>query len=199
MKIETKEIKKFVRDERTLEVLEVIAKLSVILFVGVAAPNAAGHIIKLLGWVPDYKNKYQTEKILSVLEKNKLIKFWTKNDKGVLELTNEGRLYFNRLKAKKIKLPTGKKWDGMWRMVTFDIPEKLKLNRMRFARNLNFIGMYNIEKSIFIYPHECRDQIFKIAELYEVRKYICYMVVKSIEPDSKLKIYFPFAKSSVNY
>jgi len=192
-KVKIIKIKKFARDERTLEILETISKLGVILFLGVAAPNAAGHIIKLLGWIPDYKNKYATEKTLKTLKNKKFVYFWYKNGKGKLELTKEGKIYLAGLKVKKIKFPTGKNWDGSWRIVTFDIPEKLKINRRRFARALSFAGMHNLEKSVFVYPHECREQVFKIAELYEVQKYVRFIVALSIEPDVRLKSVFPFA------
>jgi len=185
----------FKRNERTLEILEAVAKIGFIMFLGVAAPNAAGHIIKLLGWVPDYKNKYATQKTLQSLEKRKFIRFWVKDGKEKLELTKEGRLYFVNIKVKSIRLPMGIKWDGLWRVVTFDIPEKLKANRRRFSRTLDFAGMYNIEKSIFVYPHECKKHIFEIADLYEVRKYIRFMVVNSIEPDFELKRVFPYIRS----
>ncbi len=189
-----KEIK-FIKNERTLEILGAIAKLGFILFLGVAAPNAAGHIIKLLGWVPDNKNKYRTGRVLSSLENKKFIRFWAKNGKGKLELTKEGKIYLAGLEVKKIKLPTKTNWDGLWRIVTFDIPEKFKINRKRFARALVFAGMYNLEKSIFIYPHECKEQVFKMAKLFEIEKYIKYIVAKSIEPDFKVKVNFPYTKS----
>ena len=183
---------RFIKNERTLEILEAIAKLGFILFLGIAAPNAAGHIIKLLGWVPDTKNKYRTERVLTSLENKKFIRFWVENGKGKLELTKEGKIYLAGLEVKKVKLPTKTNWDGLWRIITFDIPEKLKTNRRRFTRALIFAGMYNLEKSIFVYPHECKEQTFKIAKLFEVEKYIKYIVAKSIEPDFKLKINFPY-------
>jgi len=187
--------KKFIRNERVIEILEAVAKLGFIFFLGVAAPNAAGHIIKLLGWIPDYRNKYRAERILHSLENRKYIRFWYKNGKGKLELTHEGKMYIASLKVRAIKLPSGnRRWDGMWRMATFDIPEKLKINRRRFTRALNFAGMYNLEKSVFVYPYECKKEIFKIAEFYLVQKYVRYIIANSIEPDIKIKNNFPYTK-----
>lgn len=191
-------VKKFARDERTLEILEAVAKLGVIVFLGVFTPNAAGHIIKMLGWVPDSKNKYRTGRTLSSLERKKFIKFWIKDGKGRIALTKEGKLYFASLKVKRVKLPSKGKWDGLWRIVTFDIPERLKANRKRFSRALVFAGMYNLEESVFVYPHECKDQIFKIADLYDVKKHICYIVARSVEPDVKLIREFPFTRRPIS-
>jgi len=95
-------IKKFAKGERTLEILEIIAKLGVILFLGIAAPNAAGHIIKMLGWIPDHKNKYETERVLKSLENRKFICYWVKNGEGKLELTKEGKIHLTNLQIKKI-------------------------------------------------------------------------------------------------
>ncbi len=188
--------KKFIRDERTLEILEAIAKLGTIAFLATVAPNAAGHIIKLLGWVPDYRSRYRVQRILKSLEKQKFIRFWIKNGKGKLELTREGKLYFAGLKVKHIKLQTKPKWDKLWRIVTFDIPEELKANRRRFSRTLLAKGMFSLERSIFVYPHECKEEIYKIARLYEVDDYICYITASAVVPDSKLKSAFPYTNLS---
>lgn len=184
--------RKIILNERTLEILESIAKIGTMVFLGIAAPAAAGHIIKLLGWVPDYRNNYGIKRTIKSLEDRKFVRFWVKDGKGHLTLTEEGKNYFAGLKAKKIKLTHKPTWDGKWRIVTFDIPEKQKIQRKRFSNTLNFIGMHNLEKSIFVYPHECREAIFKIASLYEVERNIKYIIADSIEPDQKLKMAFPF-------
>lgn len=188
-------IKKFVRDERTLKVLETIFKAGAITILAIGAPAAAGHIIKLLGWVPDYKTNYRTKRLLGSLERRKFIRFYRKNGRGKIELTPEGRLHFANLKARSIKLPHMTRWDGVWRVITYDIPEKIKKNRQRFTRTIESLGMCNLEKSIYVYPHECKDQIFKIAKLYEIDKYVRYMEVINIEPDFKLQVFFPQTKN----
>lgn len=194
IKSKIEKFKKFARDERTIKVLETVAKLGTIMFIGLTMPNASGHLIKLLGWAPNHRNKYGTKRTMESLKKRKFIKIWFKDNRGKITLTPEGRAYMAGLKVKNIKLPLNKRWDGLWRIVTFDIPEKLKVNRRRFARALDFAGMYNFEKSVFVYPHECKEQIFEIANLYEVKKYVRYIVANSVEPDFGLKINFPYTK-----
>ena len=184
--------RKTILNEKTVEILESIAKIGTIMFLGIAAPGAAGHIIKLLGWAPDYRSNYRTKRAIKSLENRKFVRFWIKNGKGHLALTEEGKNYFANLQAKKIKLPHNPVWDGKWRIVTFDIPEKQKIQRKRFSNTLTFIGMCNLEKSIFVYPHECKDAVSKIASLYGVEGNIKYIVADSIEPDRKLKMAFPF-------
>lgn len=196
VKEKIKKIKKFAKNERTLEVLESIAKLGFILFLGVAAPNAAGHIIKLLGWVPDYKNKYRTENVIKTLEEKKLIRYWVKDGKGKMILTKEGEMYLARLKVKKVKLHREAKWDRFWRIITFDIPEELKSNRKNFSRALNLAGMCCLEKSMYVFPYECKGEIYRIAELYEVKKYARYILASKVEPDFRLKSEFPLTALS---
>lgn len=186
--------KKFSRYERTFEIMAIIAKVGVVVFAGVVAPNAAGQIIKFLNWLDEAKEREQVRKSLLSLEKRRFIKIWYKDGEGKMSLTKEGKIYFTSLEAKKIKLPKGK-WDGKWRMVTFDIPETLKVNRKKFSDNLRFIGMLNLDKSVFVYPHECKEQVIKIAELYEIKRYIRYITAISIEPPHKLFINFPYTRN----
>ena len=189
--------KRFARHERAFEILGVVAKFSAVVFVGVTAPNAAGQIIKLMDWADEYKEREQVKKALISLENKRLIKIWHKDGKGKICLTPEGKIYFASLAAKKIKLPK-QKWDGKWRIVTFDIPEKLKTNRRKFSRNLIMVGMESLDKSVFVYPHECKEQITKIAGLYEVKKYIRYITALSIEPNDKLFTIFPYTRTHLS-
>lgn len=194
MKLEeqiVKKYKKYKKNEQLIEILEIIAKTGFILTLVVLTPNAAGHIMKLLGMVPDYKSKARMERSLKRLEDKKLISYKQgKNGYCAIELTPQGKLYWLRLNIKNLKLQKDKKWDGLWRMITFDIPEEKAYFRQRLAGALRLIGMYNLEKSIYIYPYECKETIFKIVEAFEVRKYVRFMFVQEIERDMEAKKFF---------
>ena len=185
-----KKIKGFARNERTIEILKVIGKLGFIMFLGVATPNAAGHIIKMLGWVPDYRNRYSTKKALNSLERQELIRYKKTDKERMILITEEGRLYLSKLKIKSMRLPSASKWDGVWRMITFDIPEDAGINRRRFTSALNLLGMFKLEKSVYLYPHECKKQIIEVAKLYFVEKYIRYVVASFVDRDAKAKSFF---------
>ena len=40
----------------------------------------------------------------------------------------------------------------------------IKANRKNLSRALNVAGMYCAEKSMYIFPHECKEEVYKIAQ-----------------------------------
>jgi len=182
--------KKYSKNEHAKEIIIGIAKLGFAISIAVLAPNAAGHILKMLGFVPDYKSTKRTERTMNSLRKRGLLYFKTKGKKMIISLTKEGRLYYKRLSVNSIELPKSKNWDGLWSIVTFDIPEKQRINRKHFSKTLSIVGMYNLEKSVFAYPYECRKEIEEIAETFLVSKYIRYIRANYVQNDKLAKNFF---------
>ena len=76
-------------------------------------------------------------------------------DIGDLTLTQKGRLKsldcrLNNLKNKK------EKWDGKWRMICFDIPERYKQGRDALRDKLKKIGFRELQKNVFVAPYNCK-------------------------------------------
>ena len=92
------------------------------------------------------------------------------------------RYDFNKM---KIKIPN--KWDGLWRMVIFDIPEDRRKVRNAINFKLKDLGFVSLQKSVFVYPYECRNGIDFVGEFFYARKYIRYIEVRDIDNDKKLK------------
>jgi len=76
----------------------------------------------------------------------------------------------------KIKIP--KKWDKKWRLVVFDIPEKNKKERFAFSEKLKTLGFYPLQKSVFIYPYDCRNEIDFICNFMSIDRYVNYCIIE---------------------
>jgi len=81
-------------------------------------------------------------------------------------------------------------WDGKWRMVVFDIPEKKKSSRDALREKLNRLGFYELQKSVFIFPHECRNEIDFIIEFFELRPYVRIILATELDNELHLKKIF---------
>ena len=57
-----------------------------------------------------------------------------------------------------------KKWDRKWRIILFDIPEKIRKARDVFRYHLNQLGFYEFQKSVFVHPYNCKDEIDYLIE-----------------------------------
>ena len=87
-----------------------------------------------------------------------------------------------------IKKP--RRWDGHWRIVLFDIPEKRRLGREALRSKLKQLGFYQLQKSCFIHPFECKSEIDFVCELFEVSPYVNFVVAKEIEGQTLLQKFF---------
>ena len=127
---------------------------------------------------------------VTYLKRNRLVSIAQKDGQQILTLSEDGKkrvLNFN-LDQMAIKKP--KRWDGYWRMVLFDIPEGRKQARDALRSKLKQLGFYQLQKSCFIYPYECKSEIDFISEMYEVSPYVNFIVAREIEGALFLQKFF---------
>ena len=87
-----------------------------------------------------------------------------------------------------IKQPTH--WDGRWRVVLFDIPEKKRQARDALRDKLRDLGFFEFQKSVFIYPYPCEKEINFVIEFFEIRNYVHYAELSKLTNDAPLKLHF---------
>lgn len=137
-----------------------------------------------------YKNAFYSLKRRGLI---KVIK--EEDDKIKIELTNSGKKRIKEFSIESIFIPKQKKWDKKWRMVIFDIPSKfnkVKFNKAREALRLKLkeLGFFQLQKSVWVYPYPCEDEILFIANIFEVENYIEILIVEKMLYDNKLKYFF---------
>lgn len=81
-------------------------------------------------------------------------------------------------------------WDKKWRLVAFDIPEDYRKARDALRRKLQQLGFRELQKSVFIFPYECKEEIEFIIEFFAIGKYVRYGVLESIDNDLSLRKIF---------
>lgn len=106
-----------------------------------------------------------------------------------VRLTNQGRARFLEYRFKNIILNKSKKWDRKWRMVLFDIPESKKKIRDALRRKLKELGFLEFQKSVFVYPYQCRDEINFIINFWNIPEHV-YYIEAPISPDQTLRKHF---------
>ncbi len=95
------------------------------------------------------------------------------------------------LSRMKIERPTA--WDKFWRIISSDIPEDKKVVRDALRERFIKLGCYELHDSVFIYPFDCFKEIEYLAELYDVRKYMRFVLATYIDIEPQLKKFFQIA------
>jgi len=136
-------------------------------------------------------NKQSLRRAIKNLYQSKLIKEKENADGTItLVLTERGKekvLTYN-IDNMEIKKPV--RWDGKWRIVLFDIPEKIKKVREAIRGHLKNLGFYEFQKSVFVYPYNCKDEIDYLIEFYNIRRFVRFVVADEIDNELHLKKYF---------
>lgn len=106
--------------------------------------------------------------------------------RGILEQSGEkftftpkGKYWARRSVHRYFKL-SNRKWDKKWRIVIFDIPEELHNNRIRFRKKLQSLGFYMLQKSVFVFPYPCEEELGHVASNLEISDYIDVIIAENI-------------------
>lgn len=125
--------------------------------------------------------KKQIESALNNLRKRKFIKIIReKGGKVKIKLTNKGQKRFLEMSLSSLKIKRAEKWDGKWRIVIFDIPVKQNPGREALRSKMKNLGFKQLQKSVWIIPWECEDEILFVAEVYKVEKYVEIITAENI-------------------
>lgn len=81
-------------------------------------------------------------------------------------------------------------WDGVWRLVFFDIPEKKRKFRDYLRRILKTVGFREFQKSIWAYPYPVPTFIKELLFDEEVRSHVKFVIASSIDDDGHLRNIF---------
>jgi len=106
-----------------------------------------------------------------------------------LLLTEKGKLraltyHFQKMKIKK------ENWDGKWRLVSFDIPEKIRWAREAIRNKLKDLGFCELQKSVFVFPYDCENEIGFVVEFFNLRRYVRFGVLEHLDNEPDLKKIF---------
>ncbi len=130
-------------------------------------------------------------RILHEFHNDRLVDFMIEKDgTSTIVLTERGKKKVLRYKIDEITIKVPTRWDGRWHIVMFDIPEKRKRAREALRNKLQELGFLQFQKSVWVVPYPCKDEIDFIIEVFEIRPHVQYLEVLSITNDSKLKLHF---------
>lgn len=136
-------------------------------------------------------NEQALKRAIKSLYQSKLIKEVENNDGTItMVLSDKGKEKTLTYNLDQMKINAPKQWDGKWRIVLFDVPERMRKIRDAFREHLNNLNFYEFQKSVFVHPFDCKNEIEYIIEVYDARRFIRFIVTESIDNELHLKSHF---------
>lgn len=132
-----------------------------VLAVGLVAPNA----VRLFEYLNPISRKnsirfnQRIKQALLRLERRGLIHVTGEGKARKIHLTGQGEEVINRLYTGAYVIPLPVRWDGKWRIVMFDVPEKRKKVRDILRMLLRSAGFVHFQDSAWIQPYPCDELV----------------------------------------
>lgn len=141
-----------------------------------------GLALALKPFLPRYRCHPATiHRTVQRLRARRLIRLRKRHHESVLTLTDAGRQQGRRNALAVLTVTKPARWDGQWRVVVFDIPEEQKVAREALRAKLRHLNFYQLQRSVFVTPYECRDAIEFLKEFYGLDHCVHYLVVSKID------------------
>ncbi len=175
--------------KNTAKLILALVAAGPLISLAIVAPNLPAALAEL-GNTFKKTPRRRRQQALRRLHKQHLIEIKDKGDKTTISITEEGKQRIVRFNLDYLSLPRPKQWDRKWRVITFDIPEKFQQARRALRMKMKGLGFFPLQKSVFVYPHPCRDEIDFIASFFNIGKYLNYLEATHIDDENYLREYF---------
>src|SRR3989338_3765198 len=131
---------------------------------------------------------YNWNKSVSRLKDKKLI--GQKGDIYYLTTQGEKEAFLQKIKGEITSYSLNHKnmkWDGKWRMIVFDVPEKKRRHRDELRSMLKAIGFKEFQKSVWVYPHRVPNFLKELLFEENIKHYTRLITTIGIEYDKDLR------------
>ena len=137
--------------------------------------------------VVDTKFRKATER----LRERNLIFGERRGKRVVFELTDEGGAEADKIKL-KLEMAKRKRWDGKWRIIIFDVPEKMRGKRDLLRKELVAFGFMQLQKSVWAYPYKLPEEFIDLWKNVGILRHCVIIEASRVINDKSLQaFYFP--------
>lgn len=151
------------------------------------SPSHSFRILKTMGREWRDINRQALWRAIRALYRSQLVATKKNHDGSLtLVLSAAGKRRVLTFTIDEMRIPKPEAWDRKWRVIIFDIPERQKKIRDAFRQHLKRLEFYELQKSVFVHPYPCSDEVEFLIELHQVRPYVRQLEVGRIDNELHL-------------
>ena len=172
-----------------ISVLKGLAITGMVL-VAASNPQFGPRVLKAI--LKDYKRKksYDIYKSLHYLHDRGYVEFVSLGNVTKVKITHKGREIMKQVDIETIELTKPNSWDEKCRVVIFDVPNWKNRNRAAFTDKLKEIGFRMIQKSVWVYPYPCHEEIMILRKFYEIEREVTFLETAMVEDQELWRKHF---------
>lgn len=145
----------------------------------IVAPNALQGLALLL--TRTSVNDSDHARLLKELKRQGLVHITQSGGEVHYTLTPAGAYRLQEVIIDEMVIPRPSKWDKHWRLVAFDIPVAQSRSRQKFVASLQILNFTMLQKSLWVHPYPCFDQIEQLAGHYNVMRHCTIMEISQLD------------------
>ncbi len=132
---------------------------------------------------------------LQELKRKKLISIHELPDGSLrVEINRDGKKLIRKYEFENLELIRPPQWDKKWRIILYDLPKKYQAASKALSAKLHEFGVYQLQKSVWVSPFECRNELELICAVFEIPfGHFHYFCTKEIPNERQLKNFFELA------
>lgn len=145
---------------------------------------------KKTSYEKELEERKKFSQALARLKKSRLVITAQTEEGFMVDLTEKGKRKVQELQVANLKIKKQERWDGIWRVVIADIPNKKKKARDALREKLKYLGFYKLQESVWAIPYPCNNEIKFLIELFQLYPYVNILETQKIEYDAQIRKYF---------
>ena len=140
----------------------------------------------------DRKKKWQElYRSLSYLRSKKFVETRVLSDGKIeVKVTSAGQEFIGVADFNNLTIEKPDVWDKRFRIVIFDIPKEKHGASIAFTGKLRELGFLMLQKSVWIYPYDCINEVILLRKIFEIDPYVKVMIVEAFEGDYSIRKHF---------
>jgi phenylacetic acid degradation operon negative regulatory protein len=173
------------------EILDLLGQ-GVLITIALTSPYAGAELIKHLAFKVLDKawEKYDQARLKQSIKrmiKSQFLDVKEENGKTTLVVTLKGKRKLLQYNLQSMKLEFNGQWDGKWRIVIFDVVEGKRCFRDGLRKKIKQLGLFQMQKSVFVTPYPCENEIAFLREYLEIKEGVSCFTTTDLEEEEFLK------------
>ncbi len=138
--------------------------------------SRAYHYGKLFNWTPPGYAKKKYRDLVNRMDREGFVQRVLINGAMHFRITGAGRRQLTKIYP-VLKIVSDK-WDGFWRIVIFDVPEKRRRSRDVLRKQLRLLGFGRLQNSTYISPYDHGKPLLDFLQSKELTGNVLLMEAK---------------------
>lgn len=134
-------------------------------------------------------NLWRLRQVVKRMQESKLVEIKEEEGAPIIKITGKGKQKLLKYKLEEMKLDE-KNWDGRWRLIIYDVAKSKRANSEAFRRMLNQLNLLKLQKSVYLIPFKCEDEIEYLRLLFDIGNEVQILKVGSLENEAAYRRYF---------